>query len=116
MIVAVQGSQAFESYPVFMRAMGVAMSGMSENDEEFYVYSAGPVKVNSFVSEFCNLSERGMKARGKKIRFFKIPSSWIEDNIKSIDYFAFLAKPKEPNSRLVSIAEDNNVEVGVFHY
>ena len=71
MIVAVQGTNDFDDYNIFIRAMGVAMSSMKEEDKEFVIYSVGPVKINSFVSEFCNLSERGMKARGKKIKFYK---------------------------------------------
>ena len=74
MIVAVQGTKDFNDYQVFLRAMGVAMSAMQEEDRELLIYSAGPAKVNSMVSEFSNLSERGIKARGKKIKFFKVPA------------------------------------------
>jgi hypothetical protein len=116
MIVAVHGTTDFDDYQVFLRAMSVALSGMSEQDKEFTIYSAGPVKINSFVSEFCNLSERGMKARGRKIKFYKVPSSWIEKNISCVNYFAFLSKPQQPVSKLVSVAELNNVEVGIFRY
>ena len=116
MIVAVQGTKDFDDYQVFLRAMSVALSGLKNEDKEFVVYSAGPVKINSFVSEFCNLSERGMKARGRKIKFYKVANSWIEDNMSYVNYFAFLSKPKQPLSRLVSIAELNNVEVGIFRY
>jgi hypothetical protein len=116
MIVAVHGTNEFDDYQVFIRAMGVALSGMKEEDTEFTIYSAGPAAINSFVSEFCNLSERGMKSRGKKIKFFKAPVSWIEQNISHINYFAFLSKPKQPVSNLVSVAEKNNVEVGIFRY
>ena len=52
MIVAVQGTNKFNDYGVFIRSMGVAMSNMTEDDTEFIIYSAGPAKVNSFVSEF----------------------------------------------------------------
>lgn len=116
MIVGVQGTSSFQDYNIFLRAMGVAMSGMRSDDKEFVVYSFGPVKVNNFVAEFCNLSERGMKARGKKIRFFKVPTSWGEENIKHFDYFAFFSNPKEPVSKLIAQAELNNIEVGIFRY
>jgi hypothetical protein len=116
MIVAVQGTNAFEDYNVFLRAMGVAMSGMHEDDKEIYIYSAGPMKVNSYVMEFSNLSERGLKARGKKIKYFKVPPSWLEENISSFNYVVFLSKPKEPLSKVVASAELNNVEVGIFRY
>jgi hypothetical protein len=116
MIVAVQGTGEFEDYQVFLRAMSVALSGMKDGDKEFIIYSAGPAKINSYVSEFVNLSERGMKARGRKIKFYKTAPSWIEENIKDVNYFAFLSKPKQQTSRLVASAELNNVEVGIFRY
>ena len=116
MIVAVQGTSEFDEYNIFIRAMGVAMSTMKDDDTEFLIYSAGPSKINSMVSEFTNLSERGMKARGRKIKFYKVPPSWIEENLDYINYFAYLAKPKQNASRVVAAAELKNIEVGIFQY
>ena len=116
MIVAVQGTKSFNDYNVFLRAMSVALSGMHNDDKEFVIYSVGPAKVNSYVSEFSNLSERGMKARGKKIKFYKAPASWVEENMSYVNYFAFLGKPKESVSKLTEIAESKNIEVGIFRY
>jgi hypothetical protein len=96
--------------------MGVAMSGMQENDVELNIYSAGPAKINSMAMEFVNLSERGMKARGRKIKLHKVPMYWVEENMKYINYFAFLSKPKQTVSKLVAKAELQNVEVGIFRY
>jgi len=116
MIVAVQGSKNFDDYSVFMRAMSVALSYLPKDDTKFYIYSAGPAKINAMVSEFSNLSERGMKARGRKIKFFKVPPSWIKENFESVGYFAFLSTPQDPNSAMVAEAELHNVEVGIFKY
>lgn len=116
MIVVVQGTNDFNDYSVFVRAMGVALSSMKEGDKEFYVYSAGPAKINAMVSEFCNLSERGMKARGMKIRHYKVPIQWVYENMEYVNYFAFLSKPKQPVSKLVAEAELQNIEVGIFRY
>ena len=116
MNILVQGSKEFDDYQVFLRAMGVAMSGISEGDSEIHVYSVGPARINSMVMEFCNLSERGMKARGMKIKYYKVPPSWISENIEYINYFAFLSKPKEPVSKLVANAELKGIEVGIFRY
>jgi len=116
MIVAVQGTKEFNDYNIFIRAMGVALSGMKDEDKEFILYSAGPATINSFASEFCNLSERGMKSRGRKIKFFHVPPSQIEENMEQVNYFAFLSKPKQSASKLVSIAESKNIEVGIFRY
>jgi protein-tyrosine-phosphatase len=96
--------------------MGVAMSMLKEEDREFNIYSAGPGNVNDMVSEFTNLSERGMKSRGKKIKFYKVAPSWIAENINSFDYIAYLSAPNETTSKLVSQAQENNVEVGIFRY
>jgi hypothetical protein len=116
MIVAVQGTKEFDDYQIFLRAMAVALSGMSEEDPEFLIYSAGPSKINSMVSEFTNVSERGMKSRGKKIKFFKVPPSFIEENMDYINYLAFLSKPKQAVSKLVAQAELKNIEVGIYRY
>ena len=116
MIVVVQGTSDFNDYSVFIRAMGVAMSGMKEDDQDFFIYSAGPTRINSMVSEFCNLSERGMKARGKRIKYYKVPIQWVYENMEYVNYFAFLSKPKQPVSKLVAEAELRNIEVGIFRY
>lgn len=116
MIVGVQGTSSFEDYQVFLRAMGVALSGLPQDDEYFYIYTAGPAKVNAMVMEFVNVSERSMKSRGKKIKMYKVAPSWIQENIVDINYFVFLSNPKEVVSNLVREAELNNVEVGIFRY
>lgn len=112
--VVVQGTKEFSDYTVFMRAMGVALSSLK--DEEFNVYSAGPSTINSFTAEFCNLSEGGLKRRGIKVRYYKVPPSFVEENLGDFDYFAFLSTPNQRPSRLSATAELSGVEVGVFHY
>lgn len=114
MNVAVQGTKEFADYNVFMRAMGVALSECK--DGEFNVYTAGPAQVNSFTAEFCNLSEAGLKTRGIKVRYFKVPHSYIEENIQSFQYFAFLSTPNQRPSRLTAAAELAGVETGIFRY
>ena len=116
MIIAVQGTNSFDDYNVFLRAMGVAMSSMKPTDTEFYIYSVGPAKLNGFVAEFCNLSERGMRGRGKKIKYYKVPHQWLEENLDSFDYFAYFSKPKESTSKLLAEAELKSIEVGIFRY
>ena len=116
MNIVVQGSRDFNDYQVFLRAMGVAMSTLKPDDKELHFYSAGPTKINAMLSEFCNLSERGMKARGLKIKHYKVPSSWVIENMEYINYFAVLSKPKETVSKLVSVAESKQIEVGIFRY
>ena len=114
MNIAVQGTKEFYDYNVFMRAMGVALS--SCNDGEFNVYSAGPAQVNSFTSEFCNLSEEGLRRRGIRVRFFKVPPSWVEEKMSEMNYFAFLSTPNQRPSKLAATAELLGVETGLFRY
>ena len=114
MNIVVQGTKEFSDYNIFLRAMGVALSDI--DDGEFNVYSVGPSQINSFTAEFCNRSENSLKQRGIKTRFYRVPSSFIEENIESFDYFAFLSTPNQKPSRLVSSAELSGVEVGIFRY
>jgi len=114
MNIVVQGTKEFSDYNVFLRAMGVALSDIS--DKEFNVYSVGPAQVNSFTAEFCNRSENSLKQRGIKTKFYRVPSSYIEENLDSFDYFAFLSAPSQKPSRLVASAELHGIEVGIFRY
>lgn len=116
MIVGVQGTKLFDDYQIFLRAMGVALSGIKENDNYFYIYTAGPAKINSMVMEFVNVAERSMKSRGKKIKMYKVPPSWILENLDDIDYLAFLSTPRESVTKVVKEAESKNIEVGIFKY
>ena len=116
MIIAIQGSKSFDDYSVFLRAMGTAMSYLDQEDSQILIYSAGPMGLNAMATEFCNVSERGLKARGKKIKLVKIPPKWIEQNIHQIGYFAYFSKPKETPSSLVDFADAKDVNVGVYRY
>lgn len=114
MNVAIQGTKEFSDYDVFMRAMGVALS--SVDDGEFNVYTAGPARVNSYTAEFCNLSERTLRGRGIRVKFYKVPPSYIEENMSDFDYFAFLSTPNQRPSKLVASAELAGVENAIFRY
>lgn len=116
MIIAIQGTKNFSDYNVFLRAMGTALSMMSKEDKEILIYSAGPAIINSMGIEFSNVSERGLKARGIKIRFNPVPASWVKSNIHDIDYLAYFSKPKEPVSDLVELADAKDIEVGVYRF
>jgi hypothetical protein len=114
MNIAVQGTKEFSDYNVFLRAMGVALSDI--NDTEFNVYSAGPAQINSFTAEFCNRSENSLKQRGIRVKFYKVPQSYLEDNAEAFDYFAFLSAPNQRPSRLTASMELPGVETGIFKY
>lgn len=116
MIVGVQGTSSFNNYNIFLRSMAVALSELSEQDNEFYIYSAGPNNINMMAMEFSNLSEKGMKSRGKVIKLFKVSPQWLEENILEIDHFAFLSNPKEPVSKIVYVSKQNNINTNVYTF
>jgi len=114
MDIVVQGTKEFSDYNVFLRAMGVALSDI--DDSEFNVYSVGPAQINSFTAEFCNRSENSLKQRGIKTKFYRVPPSYVEENLDGFDYFAFLSTPNQRPSRLAASAELKGMEVGIFRY
>jgi len=116
MLIGIQGTKSFSDYGIFLRAMGTALSSMSTSDKKFYIYSTGPSSLNSMAHEFCNVSERSLKARGIRVRVIKVPPKWIKENILDIDYFVYFSKPKEPVSDLVDYAESKDVDIGIYRY
>jgi hypothetical protein len=116
MRIGIQGTRNFNDYTIFLRAMGTAMSSMTPEDNELFIYTAGPMQINQMAMEFSNVSERSLKARGIKIKLFKVPPSYIKNNIHDIDYFAFFSKPKETVSDIVDVAEAKDISVGIYRY
>jgi hypothetical protein len=116
MIVGVQGTSSFDNYNVFLRSMAVALSELKEEDKTFHVYSAGPNNINMMAMEFANLSEKGMKSRGKSIKFIKVTPEWMQENILQVDHFAFLSNPKEPVSKIVHVSKLNNINTNVYNF
>lgn len=116
MIVGVQGTPNFNNYNIFLRAMAVALSELKDSEKEFYLYSVGPANVNDMAMEFVNLSERGMRSRGKSIKLFRVTPQWLEKNIDSFDHFAFVANPKERVSNLVSLSKSKNINTNVYNF
>lgn len=116
MIVGVQGTKNFSDYNIFLRAMGTALRSLSEEDNEFFIYSAGPAHINSMAMEFSNVSERSLKARGIKIRTIKVSPKWLKENVHTLSYMVYLSKPKEPITDVVVAAEAKDIEVGIYRY
>lgn len=116
MIVGVQGTSSFDNYQIFLRSMAVALSELLEEDKNFHIYSAGPNNINMMAMEFSNLSEKGMKSRGKNIKFFKVSPQWLEENISEIDHFAFLSNPNEQVSKIVYTSKLNNINTNVYTF
>lgn len=116
MIVAIQGTKTFDDYQIFLRAMGTALRDLPEGDQEFLVFSAGPMRINAFGQEFSNISERTLKSKGIKIKLVKVPPSWIDSNLSIIDYFAFFSKPKETWSKQAQNAHEKDANLWVYRF
>jgi len=117
-MVVVQGTNEFKDYSVFLRAMGVVLSSMKPEDNELAIYAVGSKngKVSEFAMEFCNLSEKGMKLRGKKINMYRTTDVWVNTYLSQMNYFAFFSNAKQPLSALAKKAKDQGVELGIFQY
>jgi hypothetical protein len=116
MIVGVQGTPNFNNYQIFLRSMAVALSELKENQQSFILYSAGPSNINAMAMEFTNLSERGMKSRGKVIKLFTGTPDWLAKNFDDIDHFIFLSNPKEPVSKIVHEARSRKITTNVYTF
>jgi hypothetical protein len=116
MIVGIQATRNFDNYAVFLRGISVALSDMKDEDKSITIFSAGPVNLNSMALEFSNKTEDSLKARGIKIKTVKVPSRWFEENMHTLDYFAYFSLPKEPVTPLIKEANDHDVENGIFRY
>jgi len=116
MKIAIQGSKAFNQYEIFLSGMGRTLAMMQPEDSEFFIYSVGPARTNEMAMEFSNISERSLKARGIKIRLFKVPPIWLKQNIYDMNYFAYFCNKKEPMSSMVEYAEAKDIEVGIYRF
>jgi hypothetical protein len=116
MRIAIQGSKGFNQYEVFLSGMGRTLAMMEPGDPEFLIYSVGPARTNEMAMEFSNISERSLKARGIKIRLFKVPPTWLKQNMHDMNYFAYFCNKKEPVSSMVEYAEGKDIEVGIYRF
>jgi hypothetical protein len=96
--------------------MRVALSSFEDNDKELVVYAAGPSKINSFVTEFTNITENSFKARGIKTKVYRVTNDEFKKNIADIDFYAYLCTPGEDKNHLVRHAEEFDVEVRIFRF
>jgi hypothetical protein len=114
MNVIVQGTKDFKDYSIFLRAMSVAMSGLKE--DEFNIYTVGPATINNYTAEFSNKIESSMRARGKRVKFYRVPVQTVEESLDKFAYFAFFATPGEKLSPLYYAAQATDMETAVFRF
>lgn len=116
MILGIQGTRRFDDYNILLRSMHTALSDMEDSDKSILIYSAGTANINSMVTEFTNISERSLKARGIKVKLLKVSPQMLIDRVLELDYLVFLCKPGERTSELVEIAEENDIDVGIYRF
>lgn len=117
MKVGIQGSRNFNDYQIFLRAMRIVLSEVERNgDDELTIFTVGSVNTNNHATEFVNISERTLKAQGVRARVRRVPVSWLQDNMSDMDYFAYFCVDKEGISPLVDLAEENDVDAGIFRF
>ena len=78
MRLLIESTKGFKDYEVFMRAMGVVMGQMEDKDGSIDVFSVGPHKLNAMASEFFNVAENSLKARGIKHSFNILPHQYLK--------------------------------------
>ena len=84
MNLLIQGTNAFNDYNVFMRAMAVALS---DTKSELKITSIGGYRINQMVREFVNVSENGLRSRGVSIRLRLEPPTIPLDGFDKMFYF-----------------------------
>jgi len=113
MIIVVEGTKSFNNYDTFVRAMGVALSSI-KNDNSVEIWSIGPHNVNNYTAAFCNITENYLRQKGIKISFQRMHHSVAENNMHKVNYYVFFGDKKEPVSKMCANAELNGVETGIF--
>ncbi len=116
MIVVVQGTRNFDDYSIFLSGMRSALIRKDESDNEFTVFTAGPININNMAMEFINVTERSLKAKGIKAKIVKIPPKWIEENHADIDYFAYYCLPKESIPESIQRVRNKDVDVQIYRH
>ena len=117
MRLLIESTKGFDDYQVFMRAMGVVMGHMKSSDGSIDVFSVGTHKLNAMANEFFNVAEDSLKGRGIKHSFNILPYSIPEMMMTRFNYMAYLSNPENTKlSKLVTLAEENGIEVGIFRY
>ena len=113
MNIILQGSKKFKDYPVFLRAMGVALSDV---EDELNLYVMGPLHINEHATEFYNKTRESLKKRGVNLTLTRIPTGVAEEDMSKFDKFYFFCNDGEWLSPTAKEFEKQNGELLVFRY
>lgn len=113
MNIILQGSKAFNDYPVFLRAMGVALSDVQD---ELNLFVLGPLHMNEHATEFFNKTRDSLKQRGVILTLTRIPAGTAEEDFSKFDKFYYFCNNKEWLSPTAKEFEKQNGDLLVFRY
>ena len=114
MMVAVQGSNSFNDYAIFLSGMAMVLRKLKDQDNELVIFSAGPKRVSEMAMEYVNVSN--FKARGIKAKVVRVPESFVTENHFKLETFHYFCNEKESFSRLANILDSKDVDVQVHRY
>lgn len=112
MNIIVNGTEKFQDYNTFMRAIVVAIDElMKPDDNRINVYSCGGYKTNQFSAEFINRSERFLKQKGIRPRYFIVPKRDVVERFDDYepDMIVFLSGKNENLEMLDSLISQANL-------
>jgi hypothetical protein len=120
MNIIVNGTEKFQDYNTFMRAVVVAIDElMKPNDNKINIYSCGGYKTNQFAAEFINRSEGFLKQKGIRPRYFIVPKKDVVERFDeySPDMVVYLSKKGENLEifdSLLSVATATDTETRIY--
>jgi len=120
MNIVINGTEKFQDYHTFMRAVIVAIDeSLKPDDNKINLYSVGGYKTNQFAAEFINRSEHYLKQKGIKSRYFIVPKKDVVEKFDNydIDMLLYLSEKKENLEildSLVTAAQNRDIDVRIY--
>jgi len=120
MNIVINGTDKFHDYHTFMRAVIVAIDeSLKPEDNKINLYSVGGYKTNQFTAEFINRSERYLKQKGIKPRYYIVPKKDVVEKFDNydVDMLLYLSEKKENLEifdSLVTAAQNRNIDVRIY--
>ena len=120
MNIVINGTEKFQDYHTFMRAVIVAIDeSLKPDDNKINLYSVGGYKTNQFAAEFINRSEQYLKQKGIKSRYFIVPKKDVVEKFDNydVDMLLYLSEKKENLEildSLVTAAQNRDIDVRIY--
>ena len=118
--IIISGTEKFQDYHTFMRAVIVAIDeSLKPDDNKINLYSVGGYKTNQFTAEFVNRSERYLKQKGIKPRYYIVPKKDVTEKFDNygVDMLLYLSGKKENLEifdSLVTAAQNRDIDVRIY--